>query len=121
MQVLDCYQNKTYADGSAASIYGQYPPLVNASRKPGEWQVYDVAFAAPRFKEGKIESPARFTVFHNGVLVHNATALLGMTSHRTLPKYNAHGAKGAIKLQDHGDPVRFRNIWIRPLKAYDEQ
>ncbi len=120
LQVLDSYQNVTYADGHAAAIYGQYPPLVNASRKPGEWQVYDVIFTAPRFKDGKLEAPAHITVFHNGVAVQNHAALLGSTGHRTLGKYSAHAPSGPIRLQDHGFPVRYRNIWIRALKGYDE-
>ena len=119
-QVLDSYDNPTYADGSAASLYGQNPPLVNASRKPGDWQVYDIIFTAPRFKDGQVETPAFVTAFHNGVLVHNHTAYLGASGHRSLAKYSPHGPKGPIKLQDHGDPIRFRNIWVRPIKGYDE-
>ena len=121
IQVLDSFENKTYPDGQAAALYGQYPPLVNASRKPGEWQTYDILFTAPRFKEGKLESPAYATILHNGVVVHNHTALLGATRHRALAEYAPHGPKGPIKLQDHGDPVRYRNIWVRPLKDYDEK
>jgi hypothetical protein len=120
-QVLDSFQNRTYADGSAASLYGQSPPLVNASRKPGEWQVYDIIFTAPRFKEGKMESPARVTAFHNGVLVQNDTAYLGPSGHKSLPTYKPHGAQGPIRLQDHGDPMRFRNIWIRRLDSTAER
>lgn len=120
LQVLDSFQNPTYPDGQAAAIYGQYPPLVNAARKPGEWQVYDVVFTAPRFSDGKLETPAYITVFHNGIVVHNHTALLGRTGHKVMPKYTPHGPKGPIHLQDHGNPVRYRNIWIRPLKGYDE-
>lgn len=119
IQVLDSYENKTYPDGQAASLYGQTPPLVNASRKPGEWQTYDIAFTAPRFKEGKLESPAYVTIFHNGVLVQNHVALLGTTGHRTLAAYSPHAAKGPIKLQDHNDPVRYRNIWVRPIGSTD--
>jgi len=117
LQVLDCYENKTYPDGQAAALYGQQPPLVNASRKAGDWQVYDIAFTAPRFKDGKLESPAYVTIFHNGVLVQNHVALLGATGHRSLAAYSPHAAKGPLNLQDHNDPVRFRNIWVRPLKA----
>lgn len=117
IQILDSYDNKTYADGQAASIYGQHPPLVNASRKPGQWQTYDIVFEAPRFDdEGELERPAYVTVFHNGVLVHSHTELLGATQHRNAPKYQAHGNAGPIKLQDHGNTMRFRNIWVRPLK-----
>ena len=120
LQVLDSYQNLTYPDGQAAAIYGQYPPLVNASRPPGEWQVYDVIFTAPRFKDGKLETPAYMTVFHNGVVVHNHAGILGAGTHKKLPEYSPHGLTGPLKLQDHGDPVRYRNIWFRPLKGYDE-
>ena len=120
-QVLDSYKNRTYADGSAASLYGQYPPLVNASFPSGEWQVYDIVFIAPRFKDDKLETPAYITAFHNGVLVHNHTAYLGASGHKLSAKYNPHKATGPLKLQDHGNPMRFRNIWIRPVKDYDEQ
>ena len=121
IQVLDSYDNLTYADGQAAAIYGQYPPLVNASRPAGQWQSYDILFTAPRFKEdGSLESPAYATVLHNGVVVHNHTALLGPMIFRGLPKYSPHGPKGSLLLQDHGNPVRFRNIWVRTVKGYDE-
>jgi hypothetical protein len=120
IQVLDSYHNITYPDGQAAAMYGQYPPLVNASRGPGEWQTYDIAFSAPRFAaNAKLETPATVTVLHNGVFVHNATAFWGPTSHRTVLPYTADMASGPIALQDHGNPVRYRNIWIRPLKPYD--
>ena len=120
LQVFESYHSGIYADGQAAAIYGQYPPLVNACRKPGEWQSYDVLFTAPRFKDGKLEAPAYMTVLHNGVAVHHHVALLGATGHRILPKYAPHAEKGPIMLQDHGNPVKFRNIWVRPLKGYDE-
>lgn len=120
LQVLDSYHNRTYADGSCASIYGQSPPLVNASRPPGEWQTYDVIFIAPRFKEAKLQSPAYITVFHNGVLVQNHTEILGETGHRILAKYAPHGPKGPIKLQDHGNLIRYRNIWVRSLENSTE-
>lgn len=115
LQVLDCYDNLTYADGQTAALYGQTPPLVNVCRPPGEWQTYDVVFAAPVFEGGKVAQPAYVTLFHNGVLVHHHVALLGSTSHKRLPAYSPHPAKGPIRLQDHGSPVRFRNLWIRPL------
>jgi hypothetical protein len=93
---------------------------VNASRGPGEWQAYDIVFTAPRFKNGALERPAIVTVFHNGVVVHNATAFLGPTAHKQIGTYSPETAKGPIELQDHGNPVHFRNVWIRPLLGYDQ-
>ena len=115
IQILDSWSSRTYPDGQAAAMYGQYPPLVNASRPPGEWQSYDIAFTAPRFDDDKLLSPARLTLFHNGVLVHHNRAFIGRTSHKKVAGYEAHPAKQAMRLQDHGNPVSFRNIWIRPL------
>jgi hypothetical protein len=115
IQVLDSYHNLSYADGQASAIYGQSPPLVNASRPPGDWQTYDVICTGPRFKDGKVDIPGYVTVFHNGVVTQNHTAILGVTGHRVLPKLVLHGPKGPLRLQDHGNPVRYRNIWIRPL------
>jgi hypothetical protein len=116
VQVLDSFENKTYADGTAAAIYGQYPPLVNACRRPGEWQTYDIVFRRPRFDaEGKLLRPARMTVFHNGVVVHDNVELTGPTAHKARPPYKAHADKLPISLQDHGNPTRFRNIWLREL------
>lgn len=121
VQVLDSYQNPTYPDGQAAAMYGQYPPLVNASRPPGDWQTYDILFTAPRFTaSGTLDKPAVVTVIHNGIVVHNATPFLGPTEHKIIGKYTPASAKGPIRLQDHGNPVHFRNIWIRPIKGYDE-
>jgi hypothetical protein len=121
VQVLDSFQNQTYPDGQAAAMYGQYPPMVNASRAPGEWQAYDIAFTAPRFNAaGALDKPATVTVFHNGVIMHNATPFWGPTQHKMIGKYQPSNAKGPIRLQDHGNPVRFRNVWVRPLKTYDE-
>lgn len=123
IQVLDSYENSTYADGQAAALYGQYPPQVNASRPPGEWQSYDIVFRAPRFGNEDSEGgqpllqPAQVTVFHNGVCVHDARELLGKTAHRSVAQYEAHAPVGPIALQDHGNPVEFRNIWVRPLAA----
>jgi hypothetical protein len=117
VQVLDSYNNRTYADGSAAAVYGQYPPLVNASRKPGEWQAYDIIFHRPRFDaEGKLVTPARMTVIHNGVLVQDNVELTGPTAHKARPPYKAHADRLPLSLQDHGNPVRYRNIWLRPLE-----
>ncbi len=115
VQVLDSYMNRTYSDGQAAAIYGQFPPMVNASRKPGEWQTYDIFFRAPVFEGQKLVRPAMVTVVHNGVLVHHGQEIIGATAHKRVGAYKAHGAKGPIRIQDHGDPVRFRNIWARPL------
>ena len=120
IQVLDCYNNPTYPDGSAGSVYGQHPPLVNASLPPGEWQVYDIVFTGPKYKDGKLDKPAYVTVIHNGVVTQNHAEILGNTGHRTLGKYDGKTEKGPIGLQDHGNPVHFRNIWIRPLKGFDE-
>ncbi len=116
VQVLDSYNSKTYADGMAAAIYGQYPPLVNASRGPGEWQTYDIVFHAPRFDaNGALVAPARMTVIHNGVLVQDNETLTGPTAHKARPPYKAHLPAMPLSLQDHGHPVRYRNIWLREL------
>ncbi len=120
IQVLDSYHNKTYYDGQAAAVYKQHPPLVNACRKPGQWQTYDIIFEAPRFnKEGELIRPAYVTVLQNGVLVQNHFQIQGATSWDSPPKYTAHAAKLPILLQYHGNPVRFRNIWIRELPPAD--
>jgi len=117
VQVLDCYNNKTYADGMTASLYAQYPPMVNACRPPGEWQTYDIIFRRPRFDDkGQLISPVLMTVFHNNILVHNNAELIGPTVHKARPSYKAHQNRLPISLQDHGNPVRFRNIWIRELE-----
>ena len=122
VQVLDSYQNPTYPDGQCAAFYGQWPPLVNVCRGPGEWQSFDVFFTAPRFADdGTLVSPARATVVHNGVLVHNCREFLGPTSHRSKPSYSKHAPTGPISLQDHGNPIRFRNIWVRPLDEGGEK
>lgn len=119
IQVLDCFNNPTYADGHAAAVYGQFPPLVNASRGPGKWQTYDLIFHAPTFKEDQVETPATVTLLHNGVLVQDRTEAIGAMAFRAVGKYSPHGPKGPIMLQDHGNPVRFRNIWVRELKPRD--
>jgi len=116
VQVLDSYNNPTYWHGSAGSIYKQHAPLVNASRKPGEWQVYDVVFHAPKFdSDGKVIKRATFTVFHNGVLIQDHVEVMGMTTHSGPPYYKAHPEKMPLALQDHGNPIRYRNIWVREL------
>lgn len=115
VQILDSYNNLTYADGQAASIYGQYPPAVNASRPPGEWQTYDIIFEMPKFEGDKLVTPGYLTVLHNGVLVHHRRELAGVTGMRSPGKYATHPPAGPIMLQDHGNPIRFRNIWARNL------
>jgi len=115
IQVLNCYDNRTYADGMTASLYGQAPPLVNACRKPGEWQSYDIHFKAPVFRDGKLVEAAYVTVYHNNVLVHDNARFLGTTAWRRVARYRPHGPKGPISLQAHGSPLRYRNIWVRPL------
>lgn len=122
IQVLDSFRAPTYADGQAAAIYGQWPPLVNPMRKPGEWQSYDVVFQAPRFDGDKLVEPAYETVFFNGVLVHNHQKLNGPTGHQVIPPYERQGLEERLKLQDHQSsrPVRYRNIWIRKLADYDQ-
>jgi len=119
MQVLDSYNQSTYADGQAAAIYGQWPPLVNPIRPPGQWNTYDIVFEAPRFEGDKLIKPAFVTNFFNGVVVHNRKELNGNTEHRALGAYKPHG-DAPLLLQDHGAPVRYRNIWIRPVKGYDQ-
>jgi hypothetical protein len=116
VQVLDSYESKTYADGSAASVYGQYPPLVNVSLPPGKWQTYDIVWTAPRFDaDGTLISKARETVFHNGVLVQNNVELTGPTGWIGRKPFKAHPERTPIALQDHGNPVRYRNVWVREL------
>jgi hypothetical protein len=118
IQVLDSHGNQTYPDGQAAAMYGQFPPLVNASRPPGEWQVYDISFTAPRFTSANaLERPAIVTVLHNGIVVHHARAFWGATAHKAIVPYAPSMATGPIALQDHGNPVHYHNVWIRPLQA----
>jgi len=120
IQVLDSYHDVTYADGQAGALYGQWPPLVNPIRKPGEWQAYDIVFEAPKFEGEKLIRPAYATVFFNGVLVHNRKEILGTMVHRLVAKYTPHGAEEPLALQDHGNPVRYRNVWMRRLTGYDQ-
>ena len=116
IQILDSYDNRTYSNGQAASVYKQHPPLVNAMRPPGEWNSYDIIFTAPRFnKDGMLVSPARVTVLHNGILVQNNVELRGPTEYIGIPNYKAHEEELPYQIQDHGNPVSFRNIWVRKL------
>lgn len=120
LQILDSYQNQTYVNGQAASVYKQHIPRVNASRAPGEWQTYDAIFLAPRFDAaGKVLQPAYLTVFHNGVLVHYHVALRGPTAWRGTPSYTSHPSLLPLQLQEHGNPVAFRHIWIRELRPIE--
>jgi hypothetical protein len=119
VQILDSYENTTYPDGQAAALYGRGKPLVNASRKPGEWQSYDIIFHRPIFEDGKVVKRATFTVLHNGVVVQDHLVLSGGTGWRgshAATHYEPHGDKGPIQLQDHGNPVLFRNLWVRELQ-----
>jgi hypothetical protein len=116
IQVLDSYHNDTYADGQAAAVYGQTPPLVNASRPPGQWQTYDIVFHRPRFAaDGSTRDSARVTVLHNGVLVQDNTIITGWTAHESWARYAPHADRLPLVLQDHGNPVRFRDVWVREL------
>ena len=120
VQVLDSYDNPTYADGQAGALYGQWPPLVNPVRKPGEWQVYDIVFEAPKFEGEKLVKPAYFTVFMNGVLLHNRKESMGPMVYRQVAHYSPQPAEDSLVLQNHDAKVRFRNIWIRRLGGYDQ-
>jgi len=119
VQVLDSYENPTYPDGQAGALYGRMPPRVNASRGPGEWQSFDIVFYRPIFEDGKVVRRANFTVHHNDILIHDRLELSGGTGWlgpHVVTDYEAHGDRGPITLQDHGNPVRFRNIWLRELE-----
>ena len=120
VQVLDSFNNPTYPDGQAGAIYNSYPPIVNPIRKPGEWNVYDIMFTVPRFEGEKLVKPGYFTVMNNGVVVQNHVELLGDSSHLKRAEYHAHPPKGPLLLQNHGNPVRYRNIWYRELKDNTE-
>jgi len=121
IQVLDCYNNKTYADGATGGIYGQHPALVNACRPPGEWQTYDIIFNVPHFApDGTLLTPAYVTVFHNGVVAQNHQAIRGATNWKSPGKYTPHGPTGPIALQYHSNPVAFRNIWVRPVPVVND-
>jgi hypothetical protein len=121
IQVLDCYQNKTYADGATAGIYGQHPALVNACLPPGEWQTYDLIFNVPHFSaSGELLSPGYVTVFHNGVVAQNHQAIRGATNWKSLGKYTPHGPTGPLALQFHNNAVSFRNIWVRSVPVVND-
>ncbi len=121
VQLLDSYDNKSYADGQCGAMYGQYPPLRNAVKKPGEWQTYDVIFESALWEGDKLVKNANVTVIHNGVLLHHRKEFIGTVQHKRVANYSKkHDPKGPIVLQDHGNPMRFRNIWIRNLGNYDE-
>ena len=122
VQVLDSYGNKTYPDGQAGALYGQTPPLANASKGPGQWQSYDIVFESPRWDpEGKLVKKANVTVIHNGVLLHHKRELIGHTPHQAVGNYNKpHDPEMFIELQDHNNPIRYRNIWIRSIGDYDK-
>jgi hypothetical protein len=113
--VFDSYTEKIYPDGIAGAIYGETPPMVHPIRKPGEWNTYDIVFTAPEFEDGKLVEPARVTMFFNGVLVHLNTTIHGPVAWRRIALYEAHPEKLPLHLQAHGNPVRYRNVWIRPL------
>jgi hypothetical protein len=121
IQVLDSFNNPTYADGQAGAMYGQWPPLANVARRPGEWQTYDIVFEAPRFENGRLVKPAFQTVFWNGVVVHNRKEAIGATVYRAVARYLPHAAEMPLMIQDHDNPVRYRNIWIRRLGTYDQK
>jgi len=121
VQVLDTYTNLTYPDGQCGALYGQFPPLVNACKPPGVWQTYDIIFEAPRWDaDKKLTKPASVTVIQNGVVLHHRKEYLGETKHREAAAYTPHPSHGFIELQDHGNPMRYRNIWIRKLGEYDQ-
>ena len=120
IQVLDSWNNPTYADGQAGAIYGQYPPMVNASRKPGEWQAFDIVFEAPKFEGQKVVKQAHVTVFHNGVLVHHRQPIVGRMAHQVVGTYEPHAPEEPLGLQNHDTKTRFRNIWVRRLSGYDQ-
>lgn len=121
VQVLDAWNNPTYADGQASAIYGQWPPLVSPARQPGEWNTYDIVFEAPRFDGDKLLKPAYITVFYNGVLVHIHKESMGPMVYRQVAHYTPHAPQEPLMLQDHnGDKVRYRNIWVRRLGTYDQ-
>jgi hypothetical protein len=122
LQVLDSYKANTYADGQAGAMYGQWSPMVNPMRKPGEWQTYDIVFETPKFQDGKLVSPAYVTLLFNGVVVHHRQKYYGPSAHRSIQDYFPMSAEGRISLQDHGpkEKLRFRNIWVRKLTGYDQ-
>jgi hypothetical protein len=121
VQIADSYTEKIYPDGSAAAIYGETPPMVNATLPPGKWQTYDIIFTAPVFDGDKLVKPATVTMFHNGLLVHHNTVIHGPCAWREIVPYELHPPKQPLRLQAHGNPVRFRNIWVRPLDLQSDK
>lgn len=115
VQILDCYKNVTYADGMTAAIYGQQPPQINACKPQGQWQTYDVLWTAPVFKDGKVVKKAAVTVLVNGVLAQHNTEFMWPSTHKKLNKYKPHAEEATINFQDHGNPVKFRNMWVREI------
>ena len=115
IQVLDCRDNPTYSDGTTGAVYGQFPPLANACRKPGEWQTYDILWTGPEFDGSLCISPPYVTVLHNGIVVQHHREIQGPTRHREVTSQSPHPSELPLKLQDHGNPVRYRNVWIRQL------
>ena len=121
VQLLQSNKNPTYPDGQAGALYGQLPPLVNATSPQGEWNSYDISFEPPIYRNGSVEKPAKVTILHNGVFIQNAESYLGPTLHKKLASYPAtHAESAPIRIQDHGDPIEFRNIWVRPLGRRDQ-
>jgi len=120
VQILESNEGLTYADGQAAAIYGTWPPLVNATRKAGEWQAYDIIFEAPKFEGETVVKPAFVTVIHNGIVVHHRQQFIGRATHARVATYAPHAPEEALSLQNHGAVVRYRNIWVRRLKGYDQ-
>ena len=122
VQILQSHNNKTYPDGQAGSLYGELPPLVNATSPQGEWNSYDIFFEPPVYEEETVKTPAKITIIHNGVVVQHGEYYSGPSGHKTLGKYPAkHPETGPIKMQWHGDPIEFRNFWVRPLGERDQE
>lgn len=119
VQVLESYDNPTYADGQAGSMYGQFPPLVNATNPADQWNSYDIIFRAPRFKDGRMSEPPRVTIIHNGIVLHHDNAFVGQMAHRIHKAFEPHRAEEPLTLQNHNEATNFRNIWVRKLGSYN--